>query len=926
MRHRSSNRSKSSSEASNSPGKKQESDVPSSSSSDSLARLRLQGPKRSSYVMLTLFVLVIYSSWSVHHYQFDNLPAPLTAEQAGKRGFSEYAAMKHVQALTGLGPHSVGSHELDLAVQYVLSAAEMIKNTSYWEVDVEVELFHVKSGANCLQGGLFNGRTLIYADLNHVIMRFSPRYAPEARENAILVSSHIDTVFSTGGAGDCSSCIAVMLELSRGISQWAHSFKNSIIVLFNTGEEEGLSGAYSFMTQHPWSDTIRMAIDLEAMGIGGKSSIFQTGPNPLAIENFALAAKHPSGQIMAQDLFTSGAIKSATDFQVYREVGGLSGLDFAYTDNTAVYHTRNDKMELLNQGSLQHLGENMLPFLLRVASLADVGKSKPIHGEGKNEHDEHDPAIYFDILGMYMVVYRQKFAKLLHNSVIMQSLLIWSMSLFMGGLPALISLFLSFLSVILMWILSVSSSLLVAFMLSYISSSAVPYVGHPWLVVGLFGSPALLGALAGQYIGFRILQMYLASVYSKGKASLSTSAQATLAKLEAERWLYKSGFMQWLVLLTAANYYNLGSSYIALVWLISPAFSYGLLEATLSPARLPKSLKLATLLMGLAVPIVLSAGSVIRTIGVLIGSAVRLDRNPGALPDWLVNVIVSGLVAAVVCLMLVYLLSYVHLSGAKRSIIAAPCILFGVSLAAVLSGLAPPYTEDFARAVNVVHVVDTTGTHGRNQDPISYISLSSSTPGKLTKEIDQIDEGFVCGRNMTVDFVTFSTKYGCWVHEHDQNGWSELDIPIFQVKSDLKSSDNRITQVSLDTKASNRWALAINSREINDFEFQGDTEELVPLGNKGSVDGWHIIQFAGGKKSPNKFTITLHWAKNWSSPSKEDDGSENTRPLLKLRTDVNRLTPKVKKIMSKLPSWCSLFGKSTSPYNLAFLANLPIHF
>lgn len=43
---------------------------------------------------------------------------------------------------------------------------------------------------------------------------------------------------------------------------------------------------------------------------------------------------------MLQDLFTSGAIKSATDFQVYKEVAGLSGLDFAYADNTAVYHTK----------------------------------------------------------------------------------------------------------------------------------------------------------------------------------------------------------------------------------------------------------------------------------------------------------------------------------------------------------------------------------------------------------------------------------------------------------------------------------------------------------------------------------------------------------------------------------------------------------
>lgn len=43
---------------------------------------------------------------------------------------------------------------------------------------------------------------------------------------------------------------------------------------------------------------------------------------------------------MLQDLYSSGAIKSATDFLVYEELAGLSGLDFAYADNTAVYHTK----------------------------------------------------------------------------------------------------------------------------------------------------------------------------------------------------------------------------------------------------------------------------------------------------------------------------------------------------------------------------------------------------------------------------------------------------------------------------------------------------------------------------------------------------------------------------------------------------------
>ncbi|KDO48804.1 hypothetical protein CISIN_1g0024022mg, partial [Citrus sinensis] len=40
------------------------------------------------------------------------------------------------------------------------------------------------------------GRTLIYSDLNHIVLRIQPKYASEAAENAILVSSHIDTVFA----------------------------------------------------------------------------------------------------------------------------------------------------------------------------------------------------------------------------------------------------------------------------------------------------------------------------------------------------------------------------------------------------------------------------------------------------------------------------------------------------------------------------------------------------------------------------------------------------------------------------------------------------------------------------------------------------------------------------------------------------------
>jgi len=58
-------------------------------------------------------------------------------------------------------------------------------------------------------------------------------------------------------------------------------------------------------------------------------------------------------------------------------------------------------------------------------------------------------------------------------------------------------------------------------------------------------------------------------------------------------------------------------------WLNCPD---GFFEATLTPGRLPKPLKLITLIVGLATPILFSAGMFIRLAATLIGGMVRFDR------------------------------------------------------------------------------------------------------------------------------------------------------------------------------------------------------------------------------------------------------------------------------------------------------------
>jgi hypothetical protein len=104
-----------------------------------------------------------------------------------------------------------------------------------------------------------------------------------------------------------------------------------------------------------------------------------------------------------------------------------------------------------------------------------------------------------------------------------------------------------------------------------------------------------------------------------------------------------------------------------------------------------------------------------------------------------------------------------------------------------------------------------------------------------------------------------------------------------------------------------------------------DSEELVPLGGKSEVDGWHTIQFAGGKSSPTKFKLTLFWSSSATHPSAKEADAQDSPLLVKLRTNVNRVTPRVETVLEKLPRWCTPFGKSTSPYTLAFLTALPVN-
>lgn len=103
---------------------------------------------------------------------------------------------------------------------------------------------------------------------------------------------------------------------------------------------------------------------------------------------------------------------------------------------------------------------------------------------------------------------------------------------------------------------------------------------------------------------------------------------------------------------------------------------------------------------------------------------------------------------------------------------------------------------------------------------VSHISLLSMAPGKLDVEAASLG-GFVCGRDKSFDFVTFSVAYSCWTEPTAILGWNETKIPALRVGSDMVENNDRATLIHINTADSTRWSMNINTNEIQDFQLKG---------------------------------------------------------------------------------------------------------
>ncbi|XP_038211457.1 endoplasmic reticulum metallopeptidase 1-like [Zerene cesonia] len=331
------------------------------------------------------------------------LPAPLDRSAPPDR-FIAQNAYEHLVNLTSIGPRVAGSYENEVAaVKVLLEAARGVQAAASPHNHVEIDVFSA-SGAFALT--FIDGMTNMYRDVQSVAIRVrgAGGRAPGARKpDALLLNCHYDTVPDSPGASDDGAGCAVVLETLRALAAAPRPLRHDVVALLNGAEENILQASHAFVTTHRWAKSLRVFINIEACGAGGREVLFQAGPHdPWLLEVYAGQVPHPFASSLAQELFESGLIPADTDFRIFRDFGNISGVDLAWSSNGYVYHTRLDTAARVPPAALQRTGDNVLALAHGLLS-----------SERLEQAAEHARLpVFFDVLGVLVLLVRAPLAAL----------------------------------------------------------------------------------------------------------------------------------------------------------------------------------------------------------------------------------------------------------------------------------------------------------------------------------------------------------------------------------------------------------------------------------------------------------------------------------------------------------------------------------
>ncbi|WP_331460992.1 M28 family peptidase [Micromonospora tarapacensis] len=211
--------------------------------------------------------------------------------------------------------------------------------------------------------GAAGGATL--ARVRNVVARL-PGTDPSG---TVFLVAHYDAVQTGPGGNDDAAGVSAILETARALTTGPRP-RNDIVFVLTDAEEACLCGASAFASEHPLAAGKGVVLNLEARGRTGPVIMFETSPqNAALVEVFGRAAPHPVGTSFAVEVYR--ALPNDTDFTAFLDEEFV-GLNSAYLDGGAIYHTPLDTPASMDRASLQHHGDNTLG-LAREFGRLDLG-------------------------------------------------------------------------------------------------------------------------------------------------------------------------------------------------------------------------------------------------------------------------------------------------------------------------------------------------------------------------------------------------------------------------------------------------------------------------------------------------------------------------------------------------------------------------
>ncbi|KAF8937680.1 hypothetical protein EDD21DRAFT_334948 [Dissophora ornata] len=491
---------------------------------------------KSWTVFLTVLVLLAHIAYRCHY----TLPLPVLEERnpvTGQAQFSENNVRKLTRHLAeDIGLRLVGTEAESETERYLIKEIRAMKEQAKIEAargaggEIGVPNFEmwvqVDDGSHRFD---FMSKVVMkmYTNMTNIIVRLS--CGPECDQNSILLNAHYDTTLGSPGATDDALGVGVQMELIRVLSQQPALKKNSIVFLFNGGEESLQDASHSFITNHELKDTIKAVINLEGCGTTGPEILFQANSRPM-IDAYK-KVPYPHGTVVANDLFATGILLSDTDFRQFVDHGNLTGLDMAVYKNSYLYHTHLDLNEFMEPGLPQHMGENTLALVKHLGDEVDLTG-------GRFEHTSE--VVFYDVLGFFFVAYSL-------DTAIKSHLVIGALALVALAIGASRPSVKSVTSVLVSLIAALVAPNLVALLLVAVGKP-MQWFTHEWLALAIFGPTSLAAMFLVQYL------------FHDKKASTAANELSTFSGIQ----------FFFSVAMGSATYAGLASSYLVAIY----AFCY----------------------------------------------------------------------------------------------------------------------------------------------------------------------------------------------------------------------------------------------------------------------------------------------------------------------------------------------------------------